>query len=130
MLSREEPRIYQVEQGIDLLDKGQPGYNLAESSYSFGIATGVDNLVDLSVGRHQVVKFVDIENILQFKFFQLDAIDGNYDQSPIPKTPCGFEPRTEQERQMLDFGHCIDSRESNIKGDAEFGFGSYVKFNI
>jgi hypothetical protein len=38
MVSREEPRITQVEQGVNLADRNQPVYNLLDHNFTIGIS--------------------------------------------------------------------------------------------
>ena len=41
MVSREEPRMTQVDQGIDILDKNQPIYNLKDQDFTIGFSASI-----------------------------------------------------------------------------------------
>ena len=64
MVSREEPRITQVSQGINLLDKNQPVYNLLDHNFTVGVSASKWYIEELDNGEVEFIQeFIDIREV-------------------------------------------------------------------
>ena len=130
MVNREEPRITQVEQGVDLSDRNQPVYNLLDHNLTVGISASKWRYVLKEDGDWTYnQEYLDISEFAiasSYKFEQ-DGEEGLEQYFPFEK--CDFvDPHLEE---MLAKAICLPkTQELKLYGDYSLKYGMGSGLNL
>ena len=115
MVYREEPRLYEIKQGIDLLAKELPRFNFKESGFQIGIETGINKIINSPGGRYAQFVGVNLKELVDIKLIQEQIRDGEVKTTIVPQSDCLYLDQNEKSAQ--DFSVCADPQHAEVAGN-------------